>query len=45
MVFKYPLLFLSWAGKSFLNLIVKPIILRIISMRDGGSSSLPGGAY
>jgi len=37
MVFKWPLLFLTWA--------VKSVLYRIVKMRGGGPSTLPGGTY
>ncbi|KAL3917467.1 MAG: hypothetical protein SGPRY_006394 [Prymnesium sp.] len=47
LLLKYPWLLLSWAGRTLLNLLIKPILLRLISLKGGGGGSdvLPGGNY
>mmetsp|Transcript_26125 Transcript_26125/g.69721 ORF Transcript_26125/g.69721 Transcript_26125/m.69721 type:complete len:135 (+) Transcript_26125:3-407(+) len=48
LVLKYPILLGSWLGKTALSVVIKPILLRLISLKDGGSSAsdvLPGGTY
>jgi len=46
LLFKYPLLVLTWFGRTLLNVLVKPILLRLVSLKGGGGSDvLPGGSY
>ena len=47
LLLKYPLLFTTWVGRTLLNVVIKPILLRIVSLRSGGGASdvLPGGTY
>lgn len=48
LLFKYPVLIATWLGRTLLNVIVKPILLRLVALKSGGSSAsdvLPGGAY
>lgn len=48
LLLKYPVLLVIWVGRTLVNVLVKPILLRLMflkSSRTGRSDILPGGSY
>lgn len=45
MLLKYPVLLATWLGRTLVNVLLKPILMRFSSSGTSASDVLPGGAY